>query len=177
VSVKLLDGQLSTLEDFQTRSIHSGISNIIHITAWTIEVKILRRRRRSDKDEYDARLELEDGGHLVWPFQSISKVEVSPGESCKGIILGHNFGGPLPGDPPEPAILVCSKLGGSMERIGLGWTESFMFNRFDRDGVEDSRRFGFSLEALMSGARISSIDDVSKEPFQLIKSWEEIQLG
>ncbi len=41
VRVKPLDGQLSSLEDFQIRSIHSGISNIIHITAWITELKRL----------------------------------------------------------------------------------------------------------------------------------------
>jgi hypothetical protein len=177
VRVKLLDGQLSPLEDSQKRSIHSGISNIIHITAWTTELKILRYRRGPDKDEYDARLELEDGGHLEWRFQSISKVEVSLGESCKGIILGHNFGGPIPGYPPETAILVCSKFYGSMERIGLGWIGYLMFNRYDRDGVEVSWGCAISLEALLSGAGSSPIDDVSKEPPQVVKSWEEIQLG
>jgi len=159
VRVKLLDGQLSTLEDFQTRSIHSGISTIIHITAWTIELKIIRCRREPDKDEYDARIELEDGGHLEWRFESISKVEISPGESCKGIILGHNSGGPLQKDPPEPSILVCGKFGGTMERIGLGWVTYWMLNRYNRDGVK------------------VSLYKVSAEPPELVKSWEEIQLG
>ena len=177
VRVKLLDGQLSTLDDFQTRSIHSGISNIIHVTAWTTELKILRCRREPGKDEYDARIELEDGGHLEWRFQSISKVEVSPGEPCKGIILGHNSGGPLPKYPPEPAILVCGKFGGTMERIGLGWVGFWTFDRYDRDGMRVCWGNAISLEAIISGARSSPIDEVSTEPPELVKSWEEIQLG
>ena len=42
---------------------HSEILNTIHITAWTIEVKILRYRRERDKDEYEARLEQDLG---IW---------------------------------------------------------------------------------------------------------------
>ncbi len=93
------------------------------------------------------------------------------------MILGYNSGGPIPGDPPEPAMLVCSKFGGSMERTGLDWVGYRWCNRYDRDGVEDSQGYDISIEALMSGARISPINDVPKEPPQLVKSWEEIQLG
>jgi hypothetical protein len=157
---------------------YSGILNIMHITAWIIEVKILRYRRKKDKDEYKARLELEDGGHLDWRFQSISNVKVSPGEFCKGIILGHNLGGLNPGAPPEPAILVCGEFGGTMERIGLGWVGYFTCDRYNKDRVQESRGNPISVEALISGASLCSpIDAVSKEPPELVKSWEEIQLG
>jgi hypothetical protein len=178
VRVELVDGQLPALEDFETWSMHSGISNIIHITSWTIEVKILRYRRKGDKDEYEARLELEDGGHLDWRFKSTSKVEVSPGEFCKGIILGRNLEGLIPGSPPGSAILVCGKFGGTMERIGLGWVDYFMSDRYDKDGVQESHGSPISVEALISGApSFHPIDAVSKEPPELVKSWEEIQLG
>ena len=153
---------------------HSEISNIIHITAWTIEVKIIRYRHERDKDEYKARLELEDGGHLDWEFQSMSKVEVSPGKFCKGIILGHNFKGLFPRYLPEPAILVCGKHSGTMERIGLGWVR--LFTRYDKDGIEETRGSPISAEEIISGGRPST-DIVSKEPPVLVKSWEEIRLG
>jgi hypothetical protein len=178
VRVKLVDGQLPALEDIQIWSMHSEILNTIHITAWTIEVKILRYRRERDKDEYEARLELEDGGHLDWRFQSISKVEVSPGEFCKGIILGRNLGGLNLRALPELAILVCGKFGGTMERIGLGWVGYFTCDRYDKDGVQESQGNPISVEALISGAPLCSpIDAISKEPPELVKSWEEIQLG
>jgi hypothetical protein len=108
----------------------------------------------------------------------ISKVEVSPGEFCKGIILGHNLGGLNPKAPPKPAILVCGKLGGMMERIGLGWVGYFTCDRYDEDGVQESQGNPISVEVLISGAPLCSpIDAVSKEPPELVKSWEEIQLG
>jgi hypothetical protein len=184
VRVELVEGQPLALEDFQTWNMHSGISNIIYITAWTIEVKILRYRRGKHNDEYGARLELEDGGYLDWPFQSFSKLVASPGECCKGIILGRNLEVLFPGSPPEPVILVCVKSGGTMERIGLCRVNHFHFtlSRYDKDGIQTSRTKPISTEDLVSrlrsGARLySPVDAAPKEPPELVKSWEEIQLG
>jgi hypothetical protein len=84
------------LEAFQVlhshSSLHTQLSNTIYITAWTIKIKILRCKHEKDKDEYKARLKLEDGGYLDWNFKSAFKVRFSPGELCKGIILGHDLG-------------------------------------------------------------------------------------
>jgi hypothetical protein len=77
-----------------------------------------------DKDEYNARLKLEDDGYLDWKFKSTSKVRFLPGELFKGIILGHEFGGL--GSSTGPAILVCGKVGDTMERIGFGWVDQFI---------------------------------------------------
>ncbi|KAE9371965.1 HET-domain-containing protein [Stipitochalara longipes BDJ] len=103
VKVEIADGQLAGLENFHIWSMHSEISNIVHtlhITAWTIDIKILGHSQKWDywtgkrvKNQYEARLELEDGGHLEWLFELSSKVEVSSGSLCKGIILGHNAAG------------------------------------------------------------------------------------
>ncbi|KAN0108704.1 HET domain containing protein [Hyaloscypha variabilis] len=190
VKVELADGHFANLENFDTWNIRSGISNIIHITAWTIDIKILRHRRRHkrnpitlrrDQDEYDARLELEDGGHLEWYFESNSKAKVQCGEICKGIILGFDAD-PLGmlGKYPETAVLVFGKVGDTMERIGLGWI-GYLTNRYDKNGVHESNQKELTrdalIEALLKGTRLSTGNPNLERPPKLVKTWEEIQLG
>ena len=181
VRVELVDGQLLALEDLHTESMRSGIPKIVHITAWTIGVKILECWREEANDSYTARVELEDGGYLKWQFQSFSNAKITPGKCCKGIILGCNWDPPLTRDCPEYVILVCGKFGNTMERIGLGCIVSSMCERYDKDGVEESKGYltGEALiKALLTGGRISSASDtVTTEPPELVKLWEEIQLG
>ena len=168
MNVKLIDGRTLTLEAFQVLHSHSSLytqlSNIIHITAWTIEVKILGCEREEDKDKYEARLKLEDGGYLDWNFKSDSKVGFLRGELCKGIILGHDFGGS--GASTGPAILVCGKVGDTTERIGFGWVDQIYYNRYDKDGVWE---FKGKLPVIR-------VNPTLEEPLELIKSWEEVQL-
>jgi hypothetical protein len=147
-------------------SLPTQLSNTIHITAWTIEIKILGCTHEKEKDEYKARLKLEDGGYLVWNFKSASKVRFLPGELCKGIILGHDRG-ILPPPSTGPAILVCGKVGDTMERIGFGWVDQFIYDRYDKDGV-------WEFEGRRSFLRMNPI---LEEPLELVKSWEEVQLG
>jgi hypothetical protein len=191
VKVERVGGQLPALEDLQTSSMHSRISNIIHVTAWTIEVKILRYtegkcqytedRCEMGKHEYEARLELEDGGHLEWQFETFSEVKVSPGDFCKGIILGYDPEDTTPGSFSGPLVLVCTKFGGTMERIGLGKIMCSWCRRYDKDGVQGIREgppISIMLEALLSGGRLPSpTDPFANQPAELVKSWEEIRLG
>jgi hypothetical protein len=169
LNVNLVDGRILTLESFQVlhsnSNLHTQLSNTIHITAWTIEIKILRCKREKDKDKYETRLKLEDGGYLDWNFESASKVGFLPGELFKGIILGHDLGS----FPPAtgPAILVCGKVGDTMERIGFGWVDQFYYDRYDKDGVWEFEGKSPIMRAC----------PVLEEPLELVKSWEEVQLG
>jgi len=176
VRVELLNGQLRALEE----STHSNITGIVHITAWIIEIKILKNIYKEKEGECLARLELEDGGHLEWNFQSMSKAKVSPGETCKGIILGEDLDSPgmYPGHHIGPALLVCAEFDGTMERISISWIDSFTYNRYDENGVQESRHHQLSLEEHISGVPIPRpINPRFAAPPDLIKSWETIQLG
>ena len=161
------DGQILKWETFQEinskRNMLSHPSNII-LAAWTVEIPILKRGQQKDKDEYKARLKLEDGGYLDWQFKSTSRIEFLPGQVCKGIILGHDRSGLTTG----PAILVIGKVNGTMERIGLGWVDQWYYKRYNTDGVWE---FANEKENYLWR------NPDSLEPLELVKSWEEIPLS
>jgi hypothetical protein len=170
LSVELIDGQTLKWEAFEEisskRNMMSRLSNIIYLAAWTVEIVILRREQveqQKDKDEYKARLKLEDGGSLDWKFKSTSRIEFQRGQLCKGIILGHDSSGLKTG----PAILVIGKFNDTMERIGLGWVDQCYYKRWNRDGVWE---FANEDSCLWKNPDLL-------EPLELVKSWEEIRLG
>jgi len=159
LSVELIDGQIlewTAFQDINTeRNMVSHLSNIIYLTAWTVDITILKRIQQTDKDDYHSRLKLEDGGHLKWQFMSISKVKLSPGQSCKGVVLGHDYSNSF---FAGPAILVIAKVNGTMERIGLDWAHKMSYERYDKDGAS---------------VPVWGDPDMLK-PLELVKSWEEI---
>ena len=69
---------------------HSHLSNIIRITAWTIQLRIREREQQYDRDKYSVRVYLEDGKSVDWWFESISKVKLALDQFCIGVILGHD---------------------------------------------------------------------------------------
>lgn len=168
LSVELVDGQRLKWEAFQEintkRNMLSRLSNIIYLAAWTVDITILKREQQKDKDEYKARLKLEDGGCLDWRFKSTSRIEFLPDQVCKGVILGHDRSGLSTG----PAILVIGKVNNTMERIGLGWVDQWYYKRWNREGVWE-----FANEE----DNYLWKNPNSLEPLELVKSWEEIRLG
>ena len=150
----------------------SNLSSIIYLAAWTIDIPILKRKQYDRKYEYEATLKLKDDGWLDWQFKSTSKIEVSPGQICKGIILGHDLGGHFAG----PAILVIGKVNDTMERIGLDWVNEYNCKwARDKDGevvdkVCHSWEFAGKVFHFWKNAKLP-------KPLELAKSWEEIRLG
>jgi hypothetical protein len=169
LSVETMDGRVLKWEDFQELKLKADklpeLSNIIRITAWTIQICIHKRDQLEDEDQYKARMYLEDSGSLDWRFKSFSKVELLRGQVCTGIILGEDI------DPfyNGPAILVVSKVGDVMERIGIAWVDQLNYKRWDKDGVWE-----------YANAREESplwTNPLLLEPLEFVKSWEEIRLG
>jgi hypothetical protein len=101
---------------------------------------------------------------LVWRFNSTSKIGSLPGELCKGIILGQSFDGPPAST--GPAVLVCAKVGDTTERISFGWVDQYNYERYDKGEVCD-----------FEGSSLIRVNRLLEGPLELVKSWEEVQLG
>ncbi|KAH9221761.1 hypothetical protein DL95DRAFT_381540 [Leptodontidium sp. 2 PMI_412] len=166
LSVELMDGQVLKWEEFQeldaTSNTRPGLSNIIRLAAWTVDILILKRIQEEDKDTYKGRLRLVDGGCLDWRFTSTSRIEFLPGQSCRGIILGHDRSGYKVG----PAVLVVGKVNKRLERIGLGWVERMSYKKWKKR----NEVWEVDEEPLWVNPSLA-------EPLELVKSWKEIRIG
>lgn len=173
LSVELIDGRVLKWEAFQEltskANLNLQLSNFIRITTWTIRIRIDKRKRQKNKNIYTAKVDLEDGGYLLWTFKSKSKVELSRGQLCTGIILGHSIEDSSMG-PTGPAILVVCKIDNTMERVGLGWVDQFYYERYNKDNVCD-------IAEDEEGYHLAWRNPICLEPLNLVKSWEEIRLG
>ncbi|KAG4434632.1 hypothetical protein IFR05_009896 [Cadophora sp. M221] len=168
LTVEMIDGQVLKWEEFQEIDAKSKIrlplSNAICLGAWTVDIIILKRVQEKDKDEYKGRLRLVDGGCLDWRFTSNSRIKFLPGQSCMGIILGHNRSGSRTG----PAVLVVGKVSNRMERIGVGRVDQGSYKKWKkRNGVWEVDK---DHEVLWRHPSFL-------EPFELVKSWEEIRIS
>ena len=180
VNVKLVDGRTLSLETFldSYSSLSTQLTNTIHITTWTIEIKVLEYNKGMDKDASVAKLNLENGGYLKWNFKHDSKVKLIPGQLCKGLIVGHSYGPIPPVMRPMtgPTVLVLGKVGDTMERVGLGWIEEWAYDRYDKDGVRESEpRSPCSMSPDSDDMEAVHLWEGAYR--DLIKSWEQVQLS
>jgi len=172
VKFELCDGQVMEWPTFHasynTFSDCTAISQYIIISAWTTRVKFLGYRqlyrRDADRNFCRARVELEDGGHLLWEFPATTKEEFSPDKEYIGIhLIDHepNFHRkriPFHG----PALLVVSKVEDRMERVGFGWVNHSKYKIYSADGVC----------SIASGSTVWP-----RHRPQIVKVWQEIRLG
>jgi hypothetical protein len=180
VKVELCDGQVMDWPTFQasynTLSDSTAISQYIIISAWTTRVKFLKhaqlwRRRDANSNFCLARVELEDGGHLLWEFPTTTKEKFSPDKEYLGIHL-------IDYEPDSthlhskriyfrgPALLIVSKVKDRMERVGFGWVTHSNYKMYNADGV---------WEYASSGVQFTS--PWSRNRPQMVKAWQEIRLG
>ncbi|KAH7397632.1 heterokaryon incompatibility protein-domain-containing protein [Cadophora sp. MPI-SDFR-AT-0126] len=167
LSIELIDGRVLKWEDFQNSTSKANLdlhlSNFVRLTTWTTRLQIRKRDRQKDKDEYTAKVNLEDGGYLYWKFKSISNLELLRGQICTGIILGHSIKD-ISMRPTGPAILVVCQIGHAVERIGFGWVDQFEYERYSKDSVREIKKYLWENPMYL-------------EPFTIVTSWEEIRLG
>jgi hypothetical protein len=166
VKFALCDGQVMEWPTFHasysTLSDYTDISQYIIISAWTTRVQFLEYTQLNPHDAKStfcrARVELEDGGHLLWNFPATTKEKFSPDEEYLGIhLIDH-----------EPdlhskqiyvhgsALLVVSKVEDRMERVGFGWVTDSNYEMYSADGVWERR---------------------SQDRPQIVNVWQEIRLG
>jgi hypothetical protein len=111
---------------------------------------------------------LNDGGYLDWTFDSTSKRQLRPGNLCKGIILFYD-----PGNPHSiatnvgPAVLICDRVGDTMERVGIYWVNKLETVQGDWVWSEST-----GWQFIRTGPPAPQ-----REPLDLVKTWEEVHLG
>lgn len=151
-------------------SLDAQLSNFIRITTRTIQIEVKKGERQKHKDRYTAKVNLEDGGHVLWKFDYISKVHLSKGQQCTGIILGHSLEDiKVSFRPTGPAILVVCKIGDTTERVGFGWVDQFYSTRYDKNNICDTTEDEAGYLLLPNPMYL--------EPLGLVSSWKEIRLG
>lgn len=140
-----------------------GLTNFIHISAWTSSLRILRHRSWQDPDEYEAKIKLEDGGYILWRFKSTTNIPFLPNQLATGIHLAHESRADGYWAAMGPALMVVGHVGSVTERIGFGWVDQVCYKEFDKSGDSINRR------GLMNPNYLP--------PLRLVKSWQRIRLG
>jgi hypothetical protein len=174
VKFELCDGQVIEWPTFHASydkfSDCSAISQYIIISAWTTRVTFLGHRRWNTRDANStfcvARIELEDGGYLLWEFSATTKEKFSPDKENLGIhLVDHEP------DPDSktiifrgPALLVVSKVEDRMERVGFGWVTDSKYEVYGADWEQDS-------------VDSDSMLRWSEDRPRMVKVWQEIRLG
>jgi hypothetical protein len=180
VKVELCDGQVMGWPTFHasynTLSDYTAISQYIIISAWTTRVQFLEHAQLLDEPDANsnfclARVELEDGGHLLWNFPVTTKEKFSPDKEYLGIHL-------IDYEPDSehlhskriyfrgPALLVVSQVEDRMERVGFGWVTHSQYKMYNADDVWEYANNGVQFLATWS-----------KNRPQMVKAWQEIRLG
>jgi hypothetical protein len=174
VKFELCDGQVIEWPTFHASydkfSDCSAISQYIIISAWTTRVTFLGHRRRNTRDANStfcvARIELEDGGYLLWEFSATTKENFSPDKEYLGIhLVDHEP------DPDSktiifrgPALLVVSKVEDRMERVGFGWVTDSKYEVYGADWEQ----YSVDSDSMLSW---------SEDRPRMVKVWQEIRLG
>jgi hypothetical protein len=174
VKLELCDGQVMEWPDFHasynTLNDCTAISQYIIISAWTTRVQFLEYTQLDRHDANSifcrARVELEDGGHLLWVFPATTKEKFSPNKEYLGIhLIDHEPN--LHGKQilfRGPALLVVSKVEDRMERVGFGWVTHSNYKMYSADGVWEHADNEF-------------MSAWSRNRPQIVKAWQEIRLG
>jgi hypothetical protein len=170
VSVELVDGRVMTLEkilnSLAKSTLLTCISSAIRLSVWTVEIRLKGcyvNGLEVSKGTYSAILRQEDGGYLIWKFDSTSDMDIK--SLYKGIILGQDLQ-TTSSYITGYVILVCRKIGDAWERVGFGWLNHNNHTRYLSKGVRgntDNRRYDLGTLSW-------------SKPVDLIKSWEEIRL-
>ena len=152
---------------FDILSDYTAISHCIIISAWTTRLQFLACIPEDEGfADSQARVELEDGGYLLWEFDATTKEEFPPHKEYLGIhLIDHE---------PEldskralfrgPALLVVSKVEGRMERVRFGWVTHYKYKLHSADGVWEH-------------ADCEGLATWSENRPRLVKAWQEIRLG
>ena len=168
VKFELCDGQVTEFPTFHasynTLSDSTAMPQYIIISAWTTSVQFLKYEQRNRDDAKStfcqARVELEDGGHLLWDFPATTKEKLSPDKEYLGIHLIDSKS-----YLRSTALLVVCKVEDRMERVGFGWVTKFTTKMYSADGV---------WEHANSGGGYTSR---SQDRPRLMRTWQEIRLG
>jgi hypothetical protein len=157
--VELMDGRALKLEEYQDLdtkdSSQSQPSTFIRISAWNVCIYDPRPGRK--KNSYVGKIDIEDGGYIEWEFDSISKVPLQLDQVCTGIILGRKS--------DDPSLLILSRIGDKLERIGLGDLD--FFYAYTEDGKRELGRQDEEGYIVYTKRKLP----------ELVKSWKEVRLG
>jgi hypothetical protein len=171
IRLELRDRETRDFDTFQRSyedlNQQSELSNFIHISAWTTPIHIIGYNRRySDKPiEWEARVDLEDGGYLRWRFHPTTNKNLV-NDSCTGI---HLFPGtPEKADGPTgPALMVVCMVGDRMERVGFSWIDQTTYKIYGPDNVGEYAGMDVPLWA----------NPIYAQRPRLVMSWQELRLG
>lgn len=176
VKFELCDGQVMEWPTFhasyKTLSNSTTISQCIIISAWTTRVQFLEYRQLyvdGAKSSFcRARIELEDGGYLLWDFPATTKEKFSP---HKEFLMIHLIDHEPDKHSKEmyfrgPALLVVSKVEDRMERVGFGWVTYGNYEIYSADGVWEH-----------ADTDPEDLSSWSWNRPQIVKAWQEIRLG
>lgn len=171
LSVELRDGQIMDWDTFQRSydklSKWSGLSNFIHISAWTTPIRILGYEGSGKEVYCIARVDLEDASYLRWRFHPTTCRRI-PNQMCTAIHLAR--GTPENGlDPTGPALMVVCEVEDRIERVGFGWIDQYNYTFYDSNSVGE-------YDNIPDPPGLWRNSMYARRPM-LVKSWQETRLG
>ena len=142
----------------------SALSGSIQISAWTTPIQLLKQNRNG---VCKARMDLEDGGYLLWDFAPTTTQSLSTDMTYIGIHLGHHnlqsTSDRRSGFKTGPAFMVVIPTESGMERVALNWVDQMNYIIYEADGTEYRTEY---LWIQPQDARCP----------KLVKSWQTILL-